>query len=136
MDNRQRMTDQERAEKAVTRKHVESNFKDEVKFLKESVQLLQVVADTVHLEKRGDEYWGCCPFHNERTPSFAIKVKRGEQVFFCQGCSKGGDVIRFIEFRDACLPKMQLPSCENYVERAAILITGQTLILLHRQSRL
>ena len=68
--------------------------------LKQQVSLRNVVAGVVKLEKRGGEYWGLCPFHSEKTPSFAVKVKNGEEVFFCQGCGKGGDVITFIELHD------------------------------------
>ena len=73
----------------------------ELQDLKKQVSLLRVAQQYVRLEQRGNEYWGCCPFHNENTASFAIKQKStGEEVFFCQGCSKGGDVIRFIEYKE------------------------------------
>ena len=68
--------------------------------IKRQISLLRVAAGRLKLEKRGEEYWACCPFHSERTPSFAIKVKGGEEVFFCQGCQKGGDVITFVELID------------------------------------
>jgi KaiC/GvpD/RAD55 family RecA-like ATPase len=80
-------------------------MKKEIEDLKAAVPLLGVVQGKLRMEQRGDEYWACCPFHNENTPSFAIKVKNGEQVFFCQGCGKGGDVIRFIEYYDHCTTK-------------------------------
>lgn len=80
-------------------------MKKELDELKRNVSLLHVAASKVKLEQRGNEHWGCCPFHNEATPSFAIKAKDGEQVFFCQGCGKGGDVIRFIEYLDHCTTK-------------------------------
>jgi KaiC/GvpD/RAD55 family RecA-like ATPase len=67
------------------------------KELKQQVSLRDLVSGIIKLEKRGEEYWGLCPFHTESTPSFAIKVKNGEEVYFCQGCSKGGDVIKFVE---------------------------------------
>lgn len=69
----------------------------EIKDLKQAVSLLHVAGSRLKLEMRGNEYWACCPFHEEKTPSFAIKKKDGEEVFFCQGCSAGGDVIKFIE---------------------------------------
>lgn len=68
--------------------------------IKRQISLLRVAAGRLKLEKRGEEYWACCPFHSERTASFAIKVKNGEEVFFCQGCQKGGDVITFVELID------------------------------------
>jgi KaiC/GvpD/RAD55 family RecA-like ATPase len=56
------------------------------------------------MTQRGNELWISCPLHGpERTPSFAIKEKgKGEQVFFCQGCGVGGDIIKFIELVDRC----------------------------------
>ena len=64
--------------------------------LKKMVSLRDVAAGVVKLDKRGEEYWACCPFHNEDTASFAIKQKDGGEVFFCQGCGKGGSVVDFI----------------------------------------
>lgn len=65
--------------------------------LKSKVSLRDVVSGIIKLEKRGGEYWGCCPFHSESTASFAIKDKNGCEVYFCQGCGAAGDVITFIE---------------------------------------
>src|SRR5208337_413896 len=73
----------------------------EIKELKRQVSLLTVAAkDVDKWERRGDEYWACCPLHGEKTPSFAVKIKNGEEVFFCQGCGKGGDVISYIEYKN------------------------------------
>ena len=80
-------------------------MKDDIKQIKQEVSLLRVAAGYLKLEQRGGEYWACCPFHNEKTASFAIKDKNGELVFFCQGCGKGGDVIRFVEYIDNCTTK-------------------------------
>jgi len=68
--------------------------------LKRNNSLVAYVQRYTELVKRGEEWWGCCPFHGERTPSFAVKAKNGEEVFFCQGCGKGGDIIRFIELKE------------------------------------
>jgi DNA primase len=71
--------------------------------LKKKVSLDKVVASYgVKLEKRGNEFWGCCPFHNEKTASFAIKERDGDGVYFCHGCGKGGDIIRFVETIEHC----------------------------------
>jgi CHC2 zinc finger/AAA domain len=64
--------------------------------LKRLVSLRDVAAGVVKLEKRGEEYWACCPFHSEKTASFAIKMKGDGEVFFCQGCGKGGSVVDFL----------------------------------------
>ncbi len=74
----------------------------EIKQLKQEVSLLSVASRDAKFERRGNEYWACCPLHGEKTPSFAIKIKNGDEVFFCQGCGKGGDVLSYIEYRDAC----------------------------------
>jgi KaiC/GvpD/RAD55 family RecA-like ATPase len=68
--------------------------------LKQQVSLRDVVAGVIKLEKNGEEYWGCCPFHGEKTSSFAVKKKADGEVFFCQGCGKGGDVITFLELHE------------------------------------
>lgn len=56
--------------------------------------ILDVVGSYVSMTKKGNNYWGLCPFHNEHTPSFS--VNRGKQIFHCFGCSAGGNVISFI----------------------------------------
>ena len=56
--------------------------------------IVDVVGSYVSLSPRGAEYWGCCPFHSERTPSF--HVRPDQQMYYCFGCKKGGGVINFI----------------------------------------
>lgn len=68
--------------------------------LKSAVSLRDVASGYMRLEKRDNEFWGCCPFHEERTASFAIKKKGDAEVFFCQGCGKGGDVVTFLELKE------------------------------------
>jgi KaiC/GvpD/RAD55 family RecA-like ATPase len=82
--------------------------------LKKAVSLREIAGQRVKLTRRGGEMWGLCPFHTERTPSFAIKMKNGEEVFHCQGCKKGGDVIEFIQFRDKCDFKAALEKLRTY----------------------
>lgn len=55
----------------------------------------EVVGRRVPLKRRGREMWGCCPFHNERTPSFSCDDAKG--VFRCFGCGAGGDLITFVQ---------------------------------------
>lgn len=81
-------------------------MKNEIAEIKKQVSLARIAAARgLRFENRGNELWALCPFHTEKTPSFAIKLKDGEELFFCQGCGKGGDVIRFIEFADSCTTK-------------------------------
>lgn len=56
--------------------------------------ILDVVGSYVSLVSKGGSYWGCCPFHNEKTPSF--HVLQDKQLYHCFGCKKGGGVINFI----------------------------------------
>ena len=56
--------------------------------------IVSVVGEYTRLEKRGSDWWGCCPFHNEKSPSFHVIPERG--MFHCFGCGKGGDVFRFV----------------------------------------
>lgn len=60
----------------------------------ETARIDEVVSDFVSLKKRGANYIGLCPFHNEKTPSFHVSPSKG--IFKCFGCSKGGDSVRFI----------------------------------------
>lgn len=58
--------------------------------------MVALVSEYVALKPRGvDDFWGCCPFHEEKSPSFHIRPDRG--LFKCFGCGKGGDVFRFVE---------------------------------------
>lgn len=56
--------------------------------------ILSVVGEYVKLERKGKNYFGLCPFHNEKTPSFNIDPSK--QLYYCFGCGKGGSVIQFI----------------------------------------
>lgn len=59
-----------------------------------AAQINEVVGDYVSLKKRGVNYIGCCPFHNEKTPSFTVSPAKG--ICKCFGCGKGGNSVNFI----------------------------------------
>ena len=66
-------------------------------FLDELIErndILDVVSQYVQLTKKGGNYFGLCPFHNEKTPSFSVAPDK--QIYHCFGCGKGGGVINFI----------------------------------------
>ncbi|MBE6099075.1 MAG: DNA primase [Anaerovibrio sp.] len=56
--------------------------------------LVSVVSTYVQLKRKGNRYWGCCPFHQEDTPSFSVKPDDG--FFYCFGCHTGGNIFKFI----------------------------------------
>ncbi len=56
--------------------------------------IVDVVSGYVSLNKKGGNYWGLCPFHSEKTPSFSVSPQK--QIYKCFGCGKGGGVINFI----------------------------------------
>lgn len=62
--------------------------------LKDKINIVDVISDYVTLQKRGRDFWACCPFHHEKTPSF--QVKSYHQVYRCYGCQKKGDAINFV----------------------------------------
>lgn len=80
-------------------------FQEFITTLKEKLNIVDVVGGYVSLEKRGSNFWACCPFHHEKTPSFS--VNEVEQFYHCFGCGESGDVIKFvremenIDFMDA-----------------------------------
>lgn len=71
---------------------------DNVKRVKDRINIVDVIGQVVELKKRGRNYVGLCPFHNEKTPSFSVSEDR--QIFKCFGCGKSGDAITFIMERD------------------------------------
>ena len=62
--------------------------------IKDRLDILEVVSEKVILKKSGNHYWGLCPFHKEKTPSFSVNPSLG--IFKCFGCGEGGDAISFI----------------------------------------
>lgn len=63
--------------------------------LKQRADIVSTVSKYVQLERKGRLYWACCPFHHEKTPSFA--VNEVNQFYHCFGCHEHGDVIKFVE---------------------------------------
>lgn len=67
---------------------------DLIETIRMSNDIYDVVSEYVKLERKGTKYFGLCPFHNEKTPSFCVTPSK--QIFYCFGCGKGGNVIHFI----------------------------------------
>ena len=80
-------------------------MKDLVDEIKRRVDIVEFISQYVQLKKRGSNYFGLCPFHHEKTPSFSVNPKGG--FFHCFGCGESGDVITFLmkienlDFKDA-----------------------------------
>ena len=68
--------------------------------LKQKSNIVSVIERYVRLEKKGRKYWGCCPFHSEKTPSFSVSEDEG--LFYCFGCKESGDVISFVMKYESC----------------------------------
>ena len=68
--------------------------------LKQRNNIVSVIGKYIHLDKKGENYWACCPFHNEKTPSFAVNEDEG--YYHCFGCKESGDVISFIMKYESC----------------------------------
>ena len=68
--------------------------KSTIQELNDRLDAVAVAEDYVRLEKRGGRYWGLCPFHHEKTPSFTVNDER--KTYYCFGCHKGGSVIDFV----------------------------------------
>ena len=104
----------------------DSSFLEKLKY---NNDLVAIISKYINLKQSGGTYWGCCPFHHEKTPSFAVNSL--EQYYHCFGCGKSGDVITFIreiesvDFIDAVkmlagFAGMELPNVvvdDNYAQR-------------------
>lgn len=63
--------------------------------IKTRIDIEEVVSDFVSLKRKGQNLWACCPFHDEKTPSFSVAPTKG--IFKCFGCGKAGDAIEFVK---------------------------------------
>lgn len=78
----------------MTDKGINSDFSNFIEELKQKNDIVSVISKYIPLEKKGRNFWGRCPFHHEKTPSFAVNPQN--QFYHCFGCSSSGDVIKFI----------------------------------------
>ena len=100
-----------------------AQYSDELKEeIRSSNDIVDVISQYVILKRSGRNYFGLCPFHNEKSPSFSVSPER--QYFHCFGCGKGGDVFTFvseiekISFKESIellaeRAKIQLPTIEG-----------------------
>lgn len=81
--------------------------------VRSSVNIVDVISQYVSLEKKGKDYIGLCPFHQEKTPSFTVNEEK--QFFKCFGCGKGGNVFKFLMYKD----NLSFPESVEQVARFA-----------------
>lgn len=76
-----------------------------IRQIESHIDIVDIIGERVELSRRGNRYWGLCPFHSEKTPSFSVSQEK--QLFYCFGCHQGGNVFTFLkkhdklEFREA-----------------------------------
>jgi len=71
---------------------------DSIERLRQAVDMADLVGAKTELRRSGQQLMGCCPFHDERTPSFSVDPDR--KVFHCFGCGEGGDLFKFVELTE------------------------------------
>lgn len=69
-------------------------LEESIELVRNSVNIVDVVGQYVQLRKKGKNFWGVCPFHSEKTPSFSVHAEK--QIFHCFGCHAGGNVFKFM----------------------------------------
>ena len=88
---------------------------EEKEQVRAATDLVALVQETVELKPRGHEFWGCCPFHGEKTPSFHVIPET--QVWHCFGCGEGGDCFTYVMKRE----NLDFPDAIRYLaDRAGI----------------
>ena len=95
--------------------------------VRQTNDIVDIVSQYVHLKRSGRNYFGLCPFHNEKSPSFSVSPEK--QIFHCFGCGVGGNVFTFltkiegINFVEAVQmlaerANIQLPALDNNLDNA------------------
>ena len=74
--------------------------------------IVDVISGYVKLQKKGSNYFGLCPFHNEKSASFSVSP--GKQMYYCFGCGAGGNVLTFLmEYENLTFPEAMQTLAEN-----------------------
>ena len=89
--------------------------------VRENNDIVEVISQYVHLKRSGRNYFGLCPFHNEKSPSFSVSPDK--QIFHCFGCGVGGNVFTFISKIEGIGFKEAI---ENLADRAGIVLPKST----------
>ena len=97
--------------------------------------IVDVISGYVRLQRRGSSYFGLCPFHNEKSPSFSVSP--GKQMYYCFGCGAGGNVFTFLmEYENYTFPEAVKTLAPGLVEIArstddlieAVYLPGKTFV--------
>lgn len=94
-----------------------------------AANIVDVISDFVTLKKKGVNYQACCPFHNEKTPSFVVSPSKG--VFKCFGCGKGGNAVTFVMEHE----NMTYPEALKYVAKKYGIEVNERELLPEEQRR-
>ena len=84
--------------------------------------IVDVVSGYVRMQKKGANYFGLCPFHNEKSPSFSVSPAK--QMYYCFGCGAGGNVLTFVmEYENYTFPE----ALKFLADRAGVKLCGHPL---------
>ena len=93
---------------------------DLVEEVRSRSDIVDVISQYVKLHKRGSNYVGLCPFHNEKTGSFTVSASK--QMYYCFGCGAGGNVITFLmNYENATFPEV----LQELADRAGVELPKQ-----------
>ena len=91
-------------------------YSDEIlEEVRQSNDIVDIISQYVHLKRSGRNFFGLCPFHNEKSPSFSVSPDK--QIFHCFGCGVGGNVFSFVSKIEGITFK---EAVENLAERSNI----------------
>ena len=99
-----------------------ADFSNVIAEIRDKTDIVSLISEYVTLKKKGRNYWGCCPFHNEKTASFSVNPEKA--MFYCFGCQSGGDAFAFV---------MKLEN-QNFIDTARQLAERINLKLPDRSS--
>lgn len=88
---------------------------DLVERINDRTDIVQLIGEQIKLDKKGKDFWGLCPFHAEKTPSFSVSQEK--QMYYCFGCHAGGNAVSFLMEHN----KLTFPEAvEQLAERAGV----------------
>lgn len=94
-----------------------------IREIESRIDIVELISETVQLSRKGNNYWGLCPFHQEKTASFS--VSREKQMYYCFGCHAGGNIFSFIMKKDGL----------DFKEALEILAAKAGVEIKHNQDR-